>query len=241
MKRLVMLVVPALVSCVSLDQHQWGIFTGTVQTEWLDDGRRMRLLAPFRYTDPSGAAWDAPAASVVDGASIPQFAWSFIGGPFEGKYRAASVIHDVACERRDRDWYQVHRAFYTAMLASAVDPAEAKVMYAAVYYFGPRWVTTVRLPPVPAEELQSRLRTIESAVGVHNRVVVTRPGRAVIARRGIAGLGGRKTETVGVVAEVRPEVQTLPLSSFAELRKAIEERGMSLAGIEAFVPGTVPP
>ncbi len=33
----------------------------------------------------------------------------------------------------------VHRTFYTAMRASSVDVWRAKVMYAAVYHFGPRW------------------------------------------------------------------------------------------------------
>src|ERR1039457_2034205 len=78
----------------------YGRFVGTVKTEWGGDGRHMTLLEPFRYIDTAHHEWLAPADSIVDGASIPQFAWSIIGGPFEGKYRDASVIHDVACQKK---------------------------------------------------------------------------------------------------------------------------------------------
>lgn len=72
----------------------------------------------------------------------PRFAWSIIGGPFEGKYRKASVIHDVTCVEKARPWQEVHLAFYEAMLADGVGEKKAKVMYAAVYHRGPRWART---------------------------------------------------------------------------------------------------
>lgn len=118
-----------------------GRYIGTVQAQWDDGGRTMTLLQPFEYEDPKGNRWVAPKGSVIDGASIPRFAWSFIGGPFEGLYRNASVIHDVACVQRTKPWNLVHETFYLGMLTSGVDATKAKVMYAAVYHFGPRWVT----------------------------------------------------------------------------------------------------
>lgn len=118
-----------------------GHYVGTVQAEWLPDGRGMRLIAPLTFVDPLGSNWLAPSGSVVDGASIPRFAWSITGGPFEGKYRDASVIHDVACAEKKRPWPKVHQVFYDAMVASGVDGTAAKVMYAAVFHFGPRWPT----------------------------------------------------------------------------------------------------
>lgn len=117
----------------------------------------MVLLQPFEFIDPKGNHWLAPKGSVVDGASIPQFAWSVIGGPFEGLYRSASVIHDVACDKKSKPWNLVHEVFYQAMIASGVNLTKAKIMYAAVYHFGPRWVTpnaagtiggTADVPPV---------------------------------------------------------------------------------------------
>ena len=101
----------------------------------------MRLTEPFGYIDPDGEQWDVPVGAVVDGASIPQVFWSFIGGPFEGKYRDASVVHDYYCDRKDRPWRRVHRVFYDAMIELGVEEALGKLMYYAVYFFGPRWET----------------------------------------------------------------------------------------------------
>jgi hypothetical protein len=119
--------------------NEWGSFSGTVVSEWLSDHRKMKLIEKFIYTDPDEVNWVAEKGSIIDGASIPRFAWSVIGGPYEGPYRNASVIHDVACVEKNKPWRQVHKAFYTAMRASRVDQIKAKIMYAAVYHFGPRW------------------------------------------------------------------------------------------------------
>lgn len=116
-----------------------GKYIGVVKTEWLKDGRKMRLLEKFTYVDPKGVEWLALAGSEIDGASIPQAGWSLVGGPYEGKYREASVIHDVACNRKSSRWEDVHEAFYWAMLASGVERWRAKAMYAVVYHKGPRW------------------------------------------------------------------------------------------------------
>ena len=126
----------------------FGWYVGRVVASWNGDGRNMTLTERFAYFDPEGNEWDAPAGSVVDGASIPRIAWSAIGGPFEGLYRDASVIHDVACDRRTAlSSDEVHRAFYWAMRASNVQPIQAKVMYAAVYHFGPQWVMVASADP----------------------------------------------------------------------------------------------
>ena len=77
-----------------------GRYEGTVRVEWLEDGRKMKLLADFAYLDSNQVNWSAPKESVVDGASIPKVAWSAIGGPFEGKYRDASVSSFSACPNR---------------------------------------------------------------------------------------------------------------------------------------------
>lgn len=62
-----------------------------------------------------------------------------MGGPFEGQYRNASVVHDVACVKKSEKWEDVHRMFYYAMRAGGVSETRAALMYAAVYKFGPRW------------------------------------------------------------------------------------------------------
>jgi hypothetical protein len=132
-----------------------GKFDGPVQVEFLPDGRTVKLLKTVTYTDPCGRVWISPKNSVVDGASIPQIAWSAASGPYEGKYRDASVIHDVACDEKNHPWQLVHEAFYFAMLARETPRFRAKVMYAAVYHFGPRWPdpTAPSLAPPPAPDL----------------------------------------------------------------------------------------
>jgi hypothetical protein len=117
----------------------WGLFDGDVVARWEDDGREMTLVEDFAYVDPRQVRWAAAAGSVVNGASIPRAFWSLIGGPFEGRFRKASVVHDVACVTRERRWQDVHRMFHDACRCGGVGAAKAATMYYAVYHFGPRW------------------------------------------------------------------------------------------------------
>lgn len=119
----------------------YGRFEGDVIAVWDQDGRNMTLRDDFAYIDAQGRRWLAPANSVINGASIPQGFWTFIGGPFEGRYRNASVVHDVECHEMQRPWEEVHQMFYEACLCGGVDETQAKMMYYAVYHFGPRWQT----------------------------------------------------------------------------------------------------
>ena len=133
-----------------------GGFQGTVKAEWLENGRKMRLLAPFAYWSPQGEFWNAPEGAVVDGASIPQLLWTFAGGPFTGAYRRASVVHDVACDERARSWQAVHRMFYDACRCAGVGRLRAKVMYAAVRRRGPRWEPGGALTGPPRSDRATR-------------------------------------------------------------------------------------
>jgi hypothetical protein len=121
-----------------------GRFEGEVIVQWLDEGaepfRQMRLIRDFTFVDSRGVRWRAPAGVVVDGASIPPVFWNkFIGPPYVGAYRKASVVHDVACDSRERPHREVHRMFHEACLAGGESRARANVMYWAVRTFGPKW------------------------------------------------------------------------------------------------------
>lgn len=122
-------------SCAS----EFGRFEGQPQTEWLEDGRSMRLLQSFSYVDQNSKKWTAPKGAVVDGASIPRFLWSLAGGPFEGPYRNASVVHDTECNSKTNAWRPVHEMFYNGVRAGGVGVVKGKLMYWAVYFCGPRW------------------------------------------------------------------------------------------------------
>jgi len=124
---------------VAADAAAWGRFEGQVVARWHDDGREMTLVEPFAYLDPRAVRWEAPAGAVVNGASIPRAFWSVIGGPFSGRFRNASVVHDVACVERSRPWEDVHRMFYAACRCGGVAAVTAKTMYYAVFHYGPRW------------------------------------------------------------------------------------------------------
>lgn len=119
-------------------------FPDTLRVELLEDGRNIKLLGNFRYVDSANTEWFVPAGTIADGASIPQLAWTLIGGPLTGKYRGPSVIHDFYCETKTKSWSSVHKVFFEAMRTAGVDETKSKIMYAAVYYFGPRWETETR-------------------------------------------------------------------------------------------------
>ncbi len=102
--------------------------------------RVVETVTPFAFEDSKGKLWTVPSGVRVDGASIPQAFWSVIGGPFTGKYREASVVHDYYCDTKTETWQDTHMAFYEGMRANGVDAVTANTMYAAVYWGGPRWV-----------------------------------------------------------------------------------------------------
>ena len=130
----------------------WGYYSGAPETRWNSDGRTMTLLSELRYTDPDGIVWVAPAGSIVDGASIPRSLWSIMGGPFEGRYRNASVLHDVAYGQHKRPWQDCDRMFYNAMRCSGVSAVEAKTMFYALCRFGHHWKFPIkRAKPVKFE------------------------------------------------------------------------------------------
>lgn len=211
------------IACSQCMAQDYGAFIGSVIAKWNTDGRTMTLIAPFAYKDPTGFQWDAPAGSVVDGASIPRFAWSIIGGPFEGKYRDSSVIHDVACVAQKQPWELVHRAFYTGMLTSGVDAIKAKTMYAAVYHFGPRWPQQREIRQITSQTKETR-----SCINVPfgSPVCIVLPPTPQVIERVVR-------------IEIPPPPPTLEQDAFYRLRGQIESREtslspMSLEDIQAF-------
>ena len=155
-------------------------YQGTVFTEWLPDGRKMKLLEDFAYVDASGKRWLAKKGSSIDGASIPRGFW-WTGGPYEGTYRDASVVHDVYCDEdpKTASWRAVHRMFYDAMLTSGVEQARALVMYGAVYRHGPRWPDPPGTPapagPPPARPSKPVEEDVKDVEAVVNSGKVSTP------------------------------------------------------------------
>lgn len=212
---------------------EWGEFSGGPDTTWLPDHRSMLLLNDFKYIGPDSTVWISPKGSKVNGASIPEFAWSIIGGPFEGAYRKASVIHDVACDEQSKPWQDVHRAFYTAMRAEGTSPIKAKIMYAAVYHFGPRWGVerTYKFSSITKSRLGDKLYSLKAGAGPGTDVVLVSAGTKTEKKTGF--LGGQKFDEIeGAVIEVRAVQPEYSEIAFSKMQSLIAESDLSLEEIE---------
>lgn len=139
-----------------------GAFTGQLKVIFLEaktpSDRNIQLIEGFGYKDRNGVEWSVPEGFVSDGASIPWELWPFIGGPFDGPYRDAAVLHDYYCEQRTRTWEQVHAMFLEAALRRGVLESTAQTMYAGILYGGPRWdppktpLVKAQMTPTPGEK-----------------------------------------------------------------------------------------
>lgn len=138
------LLVLFMIACTaSAAANDFGTFNGELVYKAVPgEDRVVQTVVPFGFADAKGKLWTVPAGSKVDGASIPQAFWSLIGGPFTGKYREASVVHDHYCKTKTETWQDTHRVFYDGMRANGVAESLAATMYGAVYFRGPRWILT---------------------------------------------------------------------------------------------------
>ena len=134
-------IITAVFAASANSQEYFGEFLDKLVGSFVveDPRPQFELGSDFRFNDPNGLLWMAPAGVKVDGASIPQPFWSVIGGPFEGAYINASVIHDHYCRTKQRTAHDTHRNFYYGMRASQVPDWKAKLMHWAVSTFGPSW------------------------------------------------------------------------------------------------------
>jgi hypothetical protein len=119
-----------------------------LMTRAAGDPNVLLLQDDFTFYDPAGKKWLAPKGTLTDGASIPQAFLSFTGGQLDAQYRDAAVLHDAYCAQANEKgpsfhiekWEDVDRMFYNAMIVCGCDQTKAKLMYAAVYLGGPRWL-----------------------------------------------------------------------------------------------------
>ena len=121
------------------DAPYFGQFLDELNGTLSSDGNTFHLTQEFRYLDPNDMLWTVEPGVQVDGASIPRLFWSFIGSPWAGRHRLASVVHDHYCNTRTRTAYATHRSFYNGMRANGVEVWRAKFMYWAVLAAGPDW------------------------------------------------------------------------------------------------------
>lgn len=163
--------------------NPYGTFPDNPVGEFINhpDRPHFKLHKEFVYYDPYYYTWIAPNEEVVDGASIPKFAWSIVGGPFSGQYLNASIIHDYYCCTKSRNYYDTNEVFRLGMLASGVSAFKARLMWLAVRIAGPaKWVVdTSKVPPKPCNtDKQSKyallpVRTQQMTVAKYTAIVRT--------------------------------------------------------------------
>lgn len=141
-----------------------------VVAKWLKDAKKkdrdMELDKDFTYIDPAGTSWTALKGDVINGASIPPWAWGkTLGSPFVGDYRRASVVHDVECYRQQAPYKDVHKMFYYAMRCDGVSKRKASIMYIAVLLGGPKWdsngVAEERKKKIRASDMERLEMTVD--------------------------------------------------------------------------------
>ena len=221
----ILTVVLAVALATSALAGEFGDCSESIKAEWSDDGRTMTLLADYTYVDDHGKRWFASTGEVIDGASIPPFLWSLVGGPYEGPYREASVPHDVECRSQGQDWRAVHRMFYNLMRCSEVADTRAKIMYGTVYHCGPRWGPEqgIRFFPCHEDFGKQFVRRLRRYFSQHAAVSMAQV--AEVREEDLAGISGEG-----------------PLQMLGELPDGIEVRetldGYTIALID-YAPGEV--
>lgn len=129
-------------------------FEDALDVRALDNGRDWQVLEDFYYvTDVTLAGWPAhmkdvsngrvtkawgarieiPKGFVTDFASIPRPLWSIVGGPADGKYRKAAVVHDFLYRTGGvATRYQADQVLLEAMKVCGCSWFQRTVIYSGV-------------------------------------------------------------------------------------------------------------
>ena len=114
-----------------------GKFTGKYKIEG-HTAYTFKTLAELSYTTNKGVTHTVPIGFKTDGASIPKIFWSFIGSPFTGFYRRATLIHDYLYYSQTTTRLYADKIFLEAMKSLRVSWWKRKTMYFAVRGFAGR-------------------------------------------------------------------------------------------------------
>ena len=114
-------------------------FSGEPLTRW-NGSRNMTLEEDFFFEDSNGKIWSALKGSCLNGATIPRALWSAVGAPYSGRYRRASVVHDVAVgelcnpDVSSSDRKKADRMFYQACRHDGCSRKFAAILYIGVRF-----------------------------------------------------------------------------------------------------------
>jgi hypothetical protein len=118
-----------------------GYFIGDHVAERAPGGSGVVLREPIVFVDTDGRRWALPAGQTIEEeASLKKLYGQFRKGHSLYNVQALPfVIHSYYCKTRERSWEDTNKMFYAAMRAVNIDDKTAKILYGAVYLFGPRW------------------------------------------------------------------------------------------------------
>jgi hypothetical protein len=145
MRRASIIAISVMFMCAAQTASAKGEFSGKLglHPNGCEETRKCYLDDSFHYKDSHSEDWEAQKDDETDGASIPWWAQSTVGLPFDRSFIKAAVIHDHYCNRHVRPMLKTHWVFYDALLASGVSSKKAKIMYAAILIGGPKWISLI--------------------------------------------------------------------------------------------------
>jgi tetratricopeptide (TPR) repeat protein len=167
------------------------------------------------FHDANGETWTAPVGTLTDGATVPRMALGVTDGRFQREFLKAAVVHDAYCQQENHDrcpqfhsrpWPKVHEMFYAACLAGGTPELKARVMFAAVSWFGPRWND----PDSEGRQVDAGLAMMGFA-GARQWIKDARPDIAAIAadtrqrEQEIAGIAAAQFEALAAIDAHDPE------------------------------------
>jgi len=97
--------------------------------------REYKLLEDITV-DANGYEITIKKGFVFDGASIPQFLWSFIGSPFTGNYTLAALVHDALYRSNSFNRKNADKIFLALMKQDGVSFFKRRSMYLGVRFGG---------------------------------------------------------------------------------------------------------
>lgn len=126
-----------------------------------------RTARGLTFVDGTGKSWNAPDATLTDGASIPPLFVPIVGSPRTPEFANAAAVHDAYCgigneqgtSYHRASWQEVHRMFYDTLVVGGTPQPKAQLMFAAVWLGGPRWYPTDGRADTTLDRLPAPIKT----------------------------------------------------------------------------------
>lgn len=116
-----------------------GHFEGIAYHDWIERGRRFRLVESMTFVDQRGFRWHVPRWFEVDRSHVPGFLQRWVADPFCRKMRRATAVHCFYSWHRSFHSSRVHRMYAEAMVTDGVPMRQWVPVYWGLVLFGEQW------------------------------------------------------------------------------------------------------